>query len=336
MKVKHAYFPAFDVFRGIGILFVMLAHTPGYRNILDPIRPLGVLGVHMFFALSGFLITHRFLEEHEQTGRVDLKAFYRRRVRRIIPPAALYLSLLTLLGPVLHVLPASKAEIAAALLFCRNIFIEQSPNGWYTGHFWSLSLEEQFYMVWPVLLAMLGPRTQRARAGAIAIIVATAAWRVHVKSVDPAANVYRPDLLADHLVWGCLIALLWKSIQENVPAPMRTGIGIAGIAAAAALLYTQPPFWQPFFAMCVAAGFILAAEASQGWCEKLPAFKKLGEASYDCYIWQSLFLPFPFAAMALPWPQRMPWGYLCIAGVTTVSFLLTFPRRRRSSLPPAR
>ena len=90
MKVSHQYFPAFDVFRGIGILFVVLAHTPTQGDVLAPIRPIGALGVHMFFALSGFLITYRFLEERDQTGRIDLRAFYRRRVRRILPPARRY------------------------------------------------------------------------------------------------------------------------------------------------------------------------------------------------------------------------------------------------------
>jgi peptidoglycan/LPS O-acetylase OafA/YrhL len=329
MKVQHAYFPAFDVFRGVAIIFVMLAHTPGFDKILNPIRPMGALGVHMFFALSGFLITHRFLEEHAQTGRIDLKAFYKRRVRRIIPPATIYLTLLAILGPWLHILPVSKGEISAALLFYRNIYQATPPDGWYTGHFWSLSIEEQFYMAWPLLLVWLGPKTQKARIGAIAILVATAIWRAYVLHINPAANYYRPDLLADHLVWGCLIALSWKTITASIPSTARAFIGVIGIAGSIVLLYTQPPFWQPIFAFCVGAGFILAADASQGWCDKVVPLKKLGEASYDCYIWQSLFLPLPFALMALPWIQRVPWGYCGIAAVTTASFLLTFPRRRR-------
>jgi peptidoglycan/LPS O-acetylase OafA/YrhL len=322
-RVCHAYFPAFDVFRGIGILFVVLAHTPTPNDVLAPIRPIGALGVHMFFALSGFLITYRFIEEQQQTGRIDLRAFYRRRVRRILPPALIYLALLAVLGPLLHRLPVSLSEISASLFFYRNV----SPGGWYTGHFWSLSLEEQFYLAWPVLLVALG--ISRARIAAIAIIAGTAIWRVHVFSADPSANIYRPDLLADHLLWGCLIALLWKQVLRIAPG-LRTAIGIAGICAATVLIYWQPPFWQALFAFSVAVGFILAAEAAQSWTAKLKALQKMGEASYDCYIWQSLFLPLPFAAMALPFAQRLPWSYLLIAAATTSSFLLTFPRRRRS------
>jgi len=146
-------------------------------------------------------------------------------------------------------------------------------------------------------------------------------------SVDPSANYYRPDLLADHLLWGCLIALLWQQVL-SIASHARAALGIAGIVAATILLYRQPPFWQPLFAFAVAAGFILAAEASQSWAGKWKPFQKLGEASYDCYIWQSIFLPLPFTAMALPWEQRLPWSYLFIALATTASFLLTFPRRR--------
>ena len=320
-EVSHAYFPAFDVFRGIGILFVVLAHTPTPSDVLAVIRPIGALGVHMFFALSGFLITYRFLEEHQQTGRIDLRAFYRRRVRRIFPPAIIYLAVLAILGAWLRLLPASISEISASLFFYRNLF----PGGWYTGHFWSLSLEEQFYLAWPIFLVALGIR---ARIAAIIIIVTTVIWRIHVFSVDPSANIYRPDLLADHLLWGCLVALLWKQVLTIAPS-IRAMLGVLGIAAATVLIYRQPLFWQPVFAFSVAVGFIFSAEAAQSWTSKLKPFQKLGEASYDCYIWQSIFLPLPFAAMALPFAQRFPWSYFFIAAITTASFWLTFPRRRR-------
>jgi peptidoglycan/LPS O-acetylase OafA/YrhL len=99
--------------------------------------------------------------------------------------------------------------------------------------------------------------------------------------------------------------------------------------AAAALIYLQPPFWQFLFAFSVAVGFILSAEAAQGWASGWKALQKLGEASYDCYIWQSLFLPLPFAGAALPVVQRVPWNYLLIAGMTAGSYWLTFPRRKK-------
>jgi uncharacterized membrane protein YeiB len=105
-------------------------------------------------------------------------------------------------------------------------------------------------------------------------------------------------------------------------------VGVAAIPAAGFLMYAQPPYWQPFFALCVALGFILSAEAAQEWTTRLGAFQTLGKASYDCYIWQSLFLPLPLLGLAMPLWQQLPWSYTWIAVVTAASYLLTFPRRR--------
>lgn len=328
-RISHAYFPGFDVFRAFGILAVLLAHTPAHNLIVDALRPLGALGVHMFFALSGFLITNRLVEEHSQTGKISLKRFYKRRVRRILPPAIIYLSILTLLGPVMHLVSSSLKEIAAALLFWRNVYRPPVPASWYTAHFWSLSIEEQFYLFWPTILFVLGPHRRRATIAGLAIIGATTIWRIHVLNLDPAANPYRPDLLADHLVWGCVIGLNWKTIQRAIDGRLRWWIGYASIAAATALLYRQPPYWQPIFALCAGVGFTFAADAMQRWASRRKVLGKIGEASYDIYIWQSLFLPLPLAGMALPFLQRIPWGYFSIAVVAAGSFLLTYPRRRR-------
>jgi peptidoglycan/LPS O-acetylase OafA/YrhL len=327
-KISHAYFPAFDVFRGIGILFVIAAHTPVQSALLDAIRPIGALGVHMFFALSGFLITFRLLEEFEQTDRIGLGGFYRRRARRILPPAVIYLALLALLGPGLHAFGTSIRELSASLFFYRNVYQPPLPGAWYTAHFWTLSLEEQFYLFWPWVLVLLGPKRGRTIWVTIGMILVCAVWRVHVQSLDPVANIYRPDLLADHLLWGCLFGLCWRRLEATFSNRMRIWAGLAGIGGATFLIYRQPPYWQALFAFCVALGFILSAEAASGWAARLTPFQTLGKASYDCYIWQSLFLPLPLLGLAMPGWQRVPWSYAGIAVVTAGSYLLTFPRRR--------
>jgi peptidoglycan/LPS O-acetylase OafA/YrhL len=328
-RITHSYFPGFDVFRAFGILAVLLAHTPSHNPIVEALRPLGALGVHMFFALSGFLITNRLVEEYSQTGHISLSRFYKRRIRRILPPAIIYLSILTLLGPILHLLPSTFKEIAAALLFWRNVYRPPVPASWYTAHFWSLSIEEQFYLFWPTILFILGPLRRRATIAGLAIILATTIWRIHVLHLDPSANPYRPDLLADHLVWGCVIGLNWKTIQRIVNVRTRTWLGYLAIAAATALLYLQPPYWQPFFAMFAGIGFTFAADAMRDWAARQKILGTIGEASYDIYIWQSLFLPLPMMGLALPFAQRIPWGYFFIALTAGASFLLTFPRRMK-------
>ena len=314
------------------MLFVVAAHTPVQSSLLDAIRPLGVLGVHMFFALSGFLITYRLLEEFEQTGGIDLRAFYRRRARRILPPAGIYLSVLAVLGPGLHVLRTRFQELWASLFFYRNVYQPPLPDSWYTGHFWSLSLEEQFYLFWPSVLVLAGPRRRRTVWITLATIMVCALWRIYVQSVEPGANIYRPDLLADHLLWGCLLGLCWRDAETLCSRQARMWVGVAAIPAAGILMYSQPPYWQPFFALCVALGFILSAEAARGWSGRLGPLQTIGKASYDCYIWQSLFLPLPLLGLAMPLWQRLPWSFAGIALVTAASYLLTFPRRRTISV----
>ncbi|MEP7353766.1 MAG: acyltransferase [Acidobacteriota bacterium] len=335
-KVRHTYFPAFDIFRGIGILFVILGHTPTANATIAALRPIGALGVHMFFALSGFLITYRLIEEEQQTGRISLTQFYRRRVRRILPPALIYLATLGILGPLLRILPTSPSEITASTFVYRNLYQPPMPDAWYTAHFWTLSLEEQFYLIWPLLLVLLGARRSRTLWTALAIIAATIAWRIWALSVDPIANIYRTDLLADHLLWGCVLGMIWPQVRAKIARTKLLWIGIAGVFAAAALLYQQPRNWQPQFAFLVAVGFVSSADGIETWRAPWTWFRTLGEASYDCYIWQSLFLPLAWVGLpitpqtnALGWMQQAPWNYLLITALTTCSFQLTFPRRRK-------
>lgn len=315
---------------------MIAAHTPVQSAFLDAVRPIGALGVHMFFALSGFLITFRLLEEFEQTEKIDLPAFYRRRSRRILPPALIYLALLALLGPGLHVFQTSFSELSASLFFYRNVLQPPLPGAWYTAHFWTLSLEEQFYLFWPSVLVLVGPKRQRTVWVTLGMILACVLWRNHVLSLDPASNIYRPDLLADHLLWGCLFGLCWRSVETRFSRRVRMWAGLTGIGIATLLIYWQPLYWQPLFAFCVALGFILSAEAAQAWAGRLTPLQTMGKASYDCYIWQSLFLPLPLLGLAMPIWQRVPWSYAGIAVVTAGSYLLTFPRRRKNANLPSR
>jgi peptidoglycan/LPS O-acetylase OafA/YrhL len=337
-KVIHTYFPAFDVFRGVGILCVILTHTPIVNSFYEAARPMGSLAVHMFFALSGFLITYRLVEEEKQTGRVSLLQFYKRRARRLLPPAVIYFSTLAILGPGLKILQTSWKEIGASLFFFRNLYRPELPGPWYTAHFWTLSLEEQFYLFWPIVLVLLGPRTARARWVALSIIAATIVWRGYVFSVNPTANVYRPDLLADHLLWGSLLGLIWPRVRELSSRRFRIVAGFAGVLGATLLLYMQPPFWQPFFAFLVAIGFVSLADSMRKCEGPWVVLQTIGVASYDCYIWQSLFLPLAWVGLpeatapVLGWAQRVPISYVLIAAVTTASVMLTSPRRRKAQL----
>ena len=171
--------PTLDGWRAVAIGAVMVSH--GFPLSSAATRPeralsyiaghLGGLGVALFFAIRGLLITTQLLEEREHRGRISLGAFYIRRGFRILPAAYLYLAVLAISG-VCGWLALRRGELSSAAFFYSNYWADRS---WYTAHFWSLSMEEHFYLLWPALLAFLG--VKRALAGAAALIAATALWR---------------------------------------------------------------------------------------------------------------------------------------------------------------
>ncbi len=122
----------------------------------------------IFFAISGFLITHLLVEEQTREGRIDLRAFYVRRVLRIVPPFFVFLALLALARH-LEGAPLRLDELAVSAGFLWNYL---SPRGtWALGHSWSLAVEEQFYLLWPGLLVLLGLRKGRRTALALILLV---------------------------------------------------------------------------------------------------------------------------------------------------------------------
>ena len=155
-----------DGWRAVAILLVMANHVgASVREVLpERLRPvlneqvlinLGFLGVHVFFGISGFLITRRLVDETRRNGRISLRAFYLRRAFRILPAAWLFLSVMGVLA-IARVLPISRAHWLAALLGYANY--TYGERSWYLGHFWSLAVEEHFYLLWPTLLALFGLR----------------------------------------------------------------------------------------------------------------------------------------------------------------------------------
>lgn len=157
--------PELDGLRGVAILLVVFAHvTEGVhpaRAVLPALDSLGgLVGVHLFFVLSGYLITRILLSERERTGSVDLLAFYKRRLSRLYP---------SLLVVALFVASLDPWSALRAVTYSSNWLGGNHGNG-LLSHSWSLSVEEQFYLAWPALLLLTG---RRARAFAVAGIALT-------------------------------------------------------------------------------------------------------------------------------------------------------------------
>lgn len=250
MGMKHSnYLPMLDGWRAIAILMVLACHSAagGAARLYDPhatrlMGMLGPAGVEIFFGLSGFLITWRLLHEYHQSGTIRLSNFYRRRIFRILPAAFLYLVLMRVTGD-LGWVRIDPTSWWGSIFFFRNYL---SPDrDWVTLHFWSLAVEEHFYLFWPLLLALLAPR--RALKASLAIIAAVVVWRacdwngLLSHHWIPEANFwFRTDTRIDFLLWGCVAALLcehppfrsWLSRSWVFPA---AGLGyLAGMGGAPA------------------------------------------------------------------------------------------------------
>jgi len=168
--------PGLDGLRAIAVSWVMLVHlfTSQKINIENPfLRQLaasGGFGVELFFVLSGFLITYLLLKEENQTGQINLKAFYARRAFRILPPAFTFLFLVfsthIMLGKSVDLL-----EYFSAAFFFRNF----TSGTQLTGHYWSLAIEEQFYLLWPATLCIL-PKSKRLSITLLLVLIAPL-WR---------------------------------------------------------------------------------------------------------------------------------------------------------------
>jgi peptidoglycan/LPS O-acetylase OafA/YrhL len=177
--------PSLDGLRALSIFLVLALHSLQRLEVTTPVSFLwagifnGGTGVFIFFVISGYLITSLLLREHEKRGSISLRGFYFRRAMRILPPLYVYVGVLLLLGLVDR-LPVFRLDIVSALFFFHDYALSRM---WPLEHFWSLSIEEQFYLIWPLLLLYClrfpGPEGRwKASKIAIAIILVSPLIRV--------------------------------------------------------------------------------------------------------------------------------------------------------------
>ena len=181
---RQGYLYTLDGWRAVAILAVLVDHVATYEFSghstlfsLFSLTRVGANGVSLFFAIRGFLICSRLLEEQAMCGRISLKGFYIRRACRVLPAAMTYLLFIALVA-VLGFIIVDPREWLAVALFWRNYlpdpWIHQGWGG-YTVHYWSLAVEEHFYFIWPALLVFSGKR--RAQVLAIVLALVVAVWR---------------------------------------------------------------------------------------------------------------------------------------------------------------
>src|SRR5579863_8987346 len=225
-----ARIPSLDGLRAISILFVLAAHEYESRPIFssrtllsDVLWLHGSTGVSIFFVISGFLITGLLLREEDKTGRISLRKFYIRRVFRILPPFYAYAVFVLILGWLglagISVLRGYDALWAMLFTWDYN----PKVSSWLFAHTWSLSIEEQFYLLWPATLVVLGRK--KSTYVAAALIVAAPALRILTALLLPVDQVQRITSMlhtrVDMLMFGCLLALMSGSEILNRLSSLR-------------------------------------------------------------------------------------------------------------------
>jgi peptidoglycan/LPS O-acetylase OafA/YrhL len=302
---KSNYIPTLDGWRAASIALVILHHLrvqctlPLLGAFLQSLSHSGEVGVEIFFAISGLLICSRLLDEEAAYGRISIKGFYLRRVFRILPAALLYLLVIAVLAA-FHLIPLVPVDWIGALLFFRNYtmlvaYLHHSPLPlhWYTGHFWSLSMEEHFYLVLPGVLVGFKKIRFWVLGGLATVVVL---WRVclaHLLHWDYQFN-FRTDTHVDALLIPAMIALaLYPVVRDHgakrlipawsFPILLATEIG---------LLTIRIPFFLTLQAIVIPLlilSTVLHPRTLQGKILEFRPIRWIGWISYSLYLWQQLF-----------------------------------------------
>ena len=300
------HLPALDALRALAVVGVFFYHATPDR------LPGGFIGVDIFFVLSGYLITSLLLREAERR-QISLIGFWRRRARRLLPAAWLLIAACLVVTAVFlpEDLAQTRRDALASLLYVQNWNLIAESQSYFGAigrppllqHLWSLSIEEQFYVVWPLLLIVLLPRIGRRGLLAVCLIGAAASttlmWMLYTADRDPSRVYYGTSTRATPLLLGAALAIVWPAgrLRPGIPASARLLLDAAGAASLVALLVvmmTVHDFQQGLYrgglsAIALVSALLIAALVHPG-CRlgSLAAHQPLlwlGERSYGIYLW---------------------------------------------------
>lgn len=287
--------------RAISISLVIVGHLVKWKHIsLSFMGMMGrydILGVHVFFVLSGFLITNLLLREHERTSTISLRDFYIRRAYRIFPAAFVFLAVVI----VLYWHQMHWYHVAAAVLYAANMDVTRP---WIFGHLWSLSIEEQFYVLWPFAVK----RWHRHKTG---ILIGVFAFSPVFRTVLYAFKVHNGlvgglPVHADQVAIGCLLAIF----AARLP---KVGKPLAAVMLAVVILGPWFPgstpgrtlftlfLLRPLLHVSIAGLVLHVVQSPYRFLNWTPV-AWLGKISYSVYLWQELFCSNP----------SLHFGYLLI------------------------
>jgi peptidoglycan/LPS O-acetylase OafA/YrhL len=302
--------------RAVAALLVTIFHAR--------LMPGGFIGVDIFYVISGYLITGLIIREIDKTGRLDLNEFYQRRIKRLLPTSVFVLFITAIVG--MFVLPAITRDALGRDLFAAAAYVSNYLFAWWENdyqnlnatpspfiHYWSLAVEEQFYVVWPIFILFLSRYGKRAIFQGVAIVTALSLLlSIYLTQVAPIWAFYSLPTRAWELGFGALLLFIPDRYLRNRFLPWIGAIGIAiatfnfdestafpGFNAllpvvATAILIGSIPVWPRFFND-------LSNNRLMQW---------LGAISYPLYLWHWPALVLPSSALGRPLQIRE--RFLCI------------------------
>ncbi|MCU1599522.1 MAG: putative O-acetyltransferase [Frankiales bacterium] len=307
--------PPLDGLRGIAVALIVVFHFAGHYVLHG-----ATIGLDVFFALSGFLITALVLDEQRVTGRVDLKGFYVRRAARLLPALLLMLTVWSALLLVFHdqgwmgSTPAgdgtgsavgvagSLKDVGAALLYVANWDVISGGTEAPLQHLWSLAVEEQFYVLWPAALLVLLTLSARLRRGVLVVLIAASmTWAATLWAWGFGGNriYFGTDTRASSLLIGALAAVGWHRRRSVGQAARFAGTRAwAGVAVFVVILtHLHENEWKyvvlpAVAALCTAQVITYVSDAPRSALGRALALRPLawlGRRSYALYLWHYLW-----------------------------------------------
>jgi peptidoglycan/LPS O-acetylase OafA/YrhL len=315
--------PSLDGLRGLSILLVVVGHvagTAGMPAVLDRLHNLGNWGVKFFFVISGFIITKLLIEEKERRESIGFARFYLRRTAKVFPAYFTYIAFVALSAwkGWIELMPG---DLVHALTFTMNFHIER---GWFLNHTWSLGVEEQFYLCWPLIVLMC--RRPALMRVCIGVLVAVPLIRAHMwfnLSSSPTSMTRALPAAADAMAAGALLCLLLDRWRTSWPRSIALGYALLAAAfVLPALSFALRPgafyIWGQSVMIVFIAGVVmhcvLFPDEGIGRLMNSRFLVLHGLISYSLYLWQEPFLNSTEVRWFTTAPVNLALAYACGIG----------------------
>ena len=344
---RSGYLPSLDGWRALAIIAVLMDHDEPWtykQHTNASFHNYGGWGVYLFFAISGVLVCTRILEDESLTKTFRIGDFYIRRLFRIQPAALAYLAVIGVLSwfGITHERPSA---LLGGLFLYQNYIINLNDvtGRWFlTGHFWTLAIEEHFYILLSLLLFFFRSWRVLVFAALLALLYLFHRFAIHFSLYSPATSTRHTELNLQYLFVPALFALLLrrKEVLDLTVRYLRPWVAFLGTVMAKQLWFLvhvrfRPHsflewFITPSELMFYAFGFWVVATMlhPRSWTTRfleLPPLRYLGRISYSVYLWHALFLVghAPATGIHTPWLFALterPWRYLATLAMALLSY----------------